>query len=72
MKSGKYKVFFVLKNNCGSFVKNILKIVGTDVLKIYGVITPGTFYDFLEREYVKKNSIVVKKKIYNKYNIDKL
>lgn len=72
VKRGKYKVFFVLKNNCGSFVRNILKIVGTDVLKIYGIITPGTFYDYLEGEYLKKNSIVISKKIYTKDNIDTL
>lgn len=72
VKKGKYKVFFVLKNNCGSFVKSILKIVGSDVLKMYGIITPGTFYDYLEGEYLKRNSIVVSKNIYTKYNIDSL
>ena len=72
VKRGKYKVFFLLKNNCGNFVNNILKIVGSDALKMYGTITPGSFYDYLEGEYVKKNSNVISKQIYTKENIDKL
>ena len=69
-KNGKYKVFFVLKHNCVTLAH---KIIGDlDLLKIYGIVTPGTYYDYLEREYHKKNSIVVSKKIYNKYNIDKI
>jgi uncharacterized membrane protein HdeD (DUF308 family) len=71
-KSGKLKTYFVLGNNCGTLVDKILRSSGAGVLKMYGIITPGTYYDFLEREYMKKGSNVVSKVIYNKNNIDKL
>ncbi len=70
--NGKLKTFFILGNNCGALVDKILRSSGADVLKMRGIITPGTYYDFLEREYVKKGSNVVSKHIYNQTNIDKL
>lgn len=69
--NGKLKTFFILGNNCGALVDKILRSSGADVLKMRGIITPGTYYDFLEREYVKKDSNVVSKQIYHKGNIHK-
>ncbi len=71
-KAGKLKTYFIFGNNCGTMVDKILKSSGTEVLKSYGIITPGTYYDFLEREYMKKGRNVVSKIIYNKYNVDKI
>ena len=68
-KTGKMKTYFVLGTNCGTLVDKILRSSGIDVLRPSGIITPGTYYDFLEREYMKKGSRVVSKKIYNKDNI---
>lgn len=68
-KTGKMKTYFVLGTNCGTLVDKILRSSGIDVLRPSGIITPGTYYDFLEREYMKKESRVVSKKIYNKDNI---
>ncbi len=70
-KTGKMKTYFVLGTNCGTLVDKILRSSGIDVLNPNGIITPGTYYDFLEREYMKKGSRVVSKKIYNKNNIKK-
>ena len=36
-----------------------------------GIITPGTYYEYLNREFQKKNSMVISRKIYNNKNIDK-
>lgn len=71
-KSSKYKVFFVLNNNCVALANKIIGSALKDSFKLYGVLTPGTYYDYLEKEYMKKNSIVISKKIYNKNNIDEL
>lgn len=68
-KMGKYKVFFVLGNNCVSLANKIISSALKDSFKFYGIITPGTYYDYLEREFMKKDSIVVSKKIYTKNNI---
>lgn len=71
-KTGKMKTFFIMGNNCGTLVDKILRKSGANVLNIYGFITPGTYYEFLEKEYMKKKSNVISKKIYNKNNISKL
>lgn len=71
-KSGKMRAYFVLGNNCGTLPDKILRKSKTSVLKMYGIITPGTYYDYLEREYKKKSSNVVSKIIYNMDNIDQL
>ena len=70
--NGKLKTFFILGNNCGALVDKILRSSGADVLKMRGIITPGTYYDFLEREYLKKGSSVVSKQIYNLESLRKL
>ena len=41
------------------------------VLKMYGVITPGAYYEYLNREFKKKNSMVISRKIYNSEYIKK-
>jgi len=65
-KTGKFKSFSVLGNNCVSFANKIIGSVLKDKFKFYGVLTPGSYYDYLEREFMKKGSIVVSKKIYTK------
>ena len=69
-KSGKYKKYFVLGINCCSLADNIIGKSGIDLLKMYGIITPGAYYEYLNREFQKKNSMVVSRKIYNNKNID--
>lgn len=64
--SGEYKTYFVFGVNCTYFVDQILMDSISNVLKIAGVITPGTYYHFLDENYKKKNSVVISKKIYNK------
>lgn len=68
----KYKIFFLFGNNCVSLANRIVNKSLKDRFKLYGVLTPGTYYYYLEREYLKKNSVVVSKKIYHLTNIDKL
>ena len=65
-KSGKFKSFCVIGNNCVSFANKIIGSALNDSFKLYGVLTPGTYYEYLEREFMKKNSIVCSKKIYTK------
>lgn len=66
IKSGRYKSFSVIGNNCVSFADKIIRSALKDSFKFYGVLTPGTYYDYLEREFMKKDGIVVSKKIYTK------
>ncbi len=62
---GRLKKYFVLGTNCVKIADSILGKAGTDILKINGIVSPGTYLDFLEKEFYRKNSIVVTKRIYN-------
>ncbi len=64
-KKGKYRTFFVLGTNCCFLVDDIIGKSGVDILSINGLITPGTYYDYLNRELRLKGSNVVSKEIYN-------
>ena len=63
---GKYKTYFVLGTNCCFLVDDIVGKSGMDILSINGIITPGTYYDYLNKELKLKNSNVISKEIYNK------
>jgi uncharacterized membrane protein HdeD (DUF308 family) len=61
---GKFKTFFVFYTNCVQLVDEIIGMSGIDLLSINGLIAPGTYYDYFNREFRRKNSIVVSKEIY--------
>lgn len=61
-KKGKFKHYFVLGFNCVKFVDELLRSCMDTV--ICGIISPGTYYDFLNKEFNKKDGIVISKTIY--------
>lgn len=63
---GKNKKFFVFKTNCTLVAETLIRPLGRAVLPISGLITPGTYYDCLEREFHKNNSNVISKNIFYK------
>ena len=69
---GKYKTFFVLRTNCATCVDNINNTIGTKIINIERIISPGTYYSYLEKEYHKKNSKIISKTLYTKELIEKL
>lgn len=66
-KSGKFKSYFVMSTNCVLLADSILSKAGTDIVKLNGIISPGSYYDYLQREYMLENGIVVSRNIYSKY-----
>ena len=62
---GKYKTYFVLGSNCCYLVDDILGKSGMDILSLNGIVTPGTYYNYFDREINRKNSSVISKNIYN-------
>lgn len=70
-KTGRFRKYFTLGNNCCRLADHIVGKSGIDLLKITGIITPGTYYEYLNREFQKKNSMVISRKIYNSKNVDK-
>ena len=69
IQSGPFKTFFVLGVNCCKLADNIIGKSGSDLLKMTGIITPGTYYEYLNQEFYKKNSMVISKIIYNNKSI---
>ncbi len=63
--SGRFKKYFALGVNCCLLSDSIIGKSGSDILKMNGIITPGTYYEYLNREFKKKNSAVITKNIYN-------
>ena len=62
--AGKWKKFFVLKTNCTGLVETVLNGVGLHILEFNGLLTPGSYYDYLNKEFLKKHGKVVYRKIY--------
>lgn len=65
---GKYHTYYVLGSNCCHLVDDIVGKSGMDILSINGIITPGTYYDYLNRKLKQGTSNVVSKVVYNASN----
>lgn len=65
-RTGKFKTYYVLGVSCCTFVNEIIGYSGIDFLKMNGIISPGTYYDCLNREYINKTGLVVSRTIYTK------
>lgn len=64
-KESKFKSYYVLGTNCVLLADQILGSAGIDVLKMSGIITPGTYYEYLNKEFASKRMFVISKEIYN-------
>ena len=62
-KSSELKTFFIAGVNCTYFINILLEGI-FQRLKLVGVLSPGTYYEYLEENYKKKNSNIKYKKIY--------
>lgn len=60
---GKYQTYFVFGTNCVLLVDDIIGSLGTDKFVMVGILTPGTYFDFLEKEVQKPNSWVKNRKV---------
>ena len=63
-KKSKFKTYFVFTTNCVLLADSILEKAGVDLLGINGIITPGTYYDYLNREFQKETLFVVSRRVY--------
>ncbi|MBQ8932570.1 MAG: DUF308 domain-containing protein [Ruminiclostridium sp.] len=66
--SGKWKSYFVMSTNCVLLADSILSKAGTDIINTAGIISPGAYYDYLQKEYTLKNGIVVSRDVYGKFS----
>ncbi len=63
-KQGKFKTYWALGDNCALFTDRILSCLGADILSIRGIISPGTYLEWLQNEYLKKNSPIITRTLY--------
>ena len=63
-RSGPFKTYFVMSTNCVLLADQVIGAAGTNLLSIGGFVSPGTYYDYLYREFQKSNSMVVQRTIY--------
>lgn len=69
---GRNKKFFVLKTNCVMVANSILGGLGKNIVAINGIISPGSYYDYLNNEFLKKHSNVITRKVYTKKTIKRI
>lgn len=62
---GPFQTYFLFGTNCVLFVDYLLWKSGLDMMIFSGVMTPGTYFDYLNREYQNLGSRVVSRKIFN-------
>ncbi|MEG1301157.1 MAG: hypothetical protein RSC93_10685 [Erysipelotrichaceae bacterium] len=72
IKKGKFHTFFVLYTNCVSFVGNLIECVGLNLVDLSGIISPGSYYDFLNKQFMSEKSFVIARKLYTKKDIKEL
>lgn len=67
-RSGRFKTYFVLGTNCVLLADRLIGASGSDIIHVSGVITPGTYYDYLNRQYLLQNSNVISRHAYTMGN----
>ena len=65
---GKEKKFFLFSTNCAMVASHLLSSVDKKIIAINGLITPGTYYDYLDEKLRVKKSNVIYRKVYTKDN----
>lgn len=65
-KEGKFKTFFVLSSNCVYFTSQFLSVIGLLLHDLSGIISPGAYYDFLNKCFKSDKSFVISRTIYQK------
>ncbi|MBU5312695.1 DUF308 domain-containing protein [Tissierella carlieri] len=61
---GPFKTYFAMNTNCVLLADTIVGQAGIDLVKIQGLISPGAYFEYFNREFLRKNSFVVSRTIY--------
>lgn len=61
---GPFKTYFALGSNCVLLAHKLIGSAGAGILQVNGLVTPGTYYAYLDRLYLAKNTFVISKTIY--------
>ena len=53
-----------LKTNCVALANLLCGASGVDLMNLQGIVTPGSYYVFLDRQFRRPNSIVISRTVY--------
>ncbi|HWQ50664.1 MAG TPA: hypothetical protein VN369_02570 [Terriglobales bacterium] len=70
-RSGGFRTYFAASTNCALLADKVVGLVGTDIISLNGILTPGAYYSYLDREFRRKNSIVITKTLYKEQEDEK-
>lgn len=59
-----FKTYYAMGTNCVKLADTLVGKSGIDLLKVNGIITPGTYLDYLDRLYERNDSIVISRTLY--------
>nr|WP_300003383.1 DUF308 domain-containing protein [Tissierella sp.] len=63
-RKGPFKTYFGLNTNCVLLADKIVGKTGIDIVKIQGIISPGAYFEYFNKEFALKDSIVISRTIY--------
>ena len=61
---GRFRTYNALKTNCVALADILCGATGLDLMNLQGIVTPGTYYAFLDRQFLRRNSIVISRTVY--------
>ncbi len=61
---GPFKTYNVLTTNCVAMANILAGSGGVDLMNPQGIVTPGTYMEFLDRQFLRKKSIIVSRTVY--------
>lgn len=67
--SGSYKYYWLLGSNCAKFTDELLRASGMPRI-LTGIITPGTYFSYLNNEFANGNSNIVRRIIHYDSGMD--
>lgn len=70
IKEKRLKTFFVCSTNCVYFISTILNAIGLHLFDLSGIISPGAYYDFLNKQFKSSKGFIISRKLYRKKDMD--
>ena len=64
--AGQFKTYFVFSTNCVLLADELLHCPQLDLIPISGIVTPGTYLEFLNTEYLRPGGIVTQRTVYKR------
>lgn len=69
-RDGRFKTFFVLSTNCVYFITHLLSTIGLNLFDMSGIVSPGSYFDFLNKQFKSDKSFVISRHVYTKHNMN--